>query len=87
MQRTYKPTFDLLDTPVFAQKQLTPVKAALRTYERAKAIGLAYSTLLPFYSNCQDFDQALDRTIHRRCCQLVGQILEHAPRLYGSDRR
>lgn len=56
MQRTYKPTLDLLDTPVFAQKQLTPIKAALRAYERAKAIGLAYSTFLPFCSDYNNFD-------------------------------
>jgi hypothetical protein len=58
MQRTYKPTFDLLDTSVFAQKQLIPVKAALRTYERAKAIGLAYSTFRSFHSDYNNFDQA-----------------------------
>ena len=87
MQRTYKPTFDLLRTPVFSQKQLTPVKAALRSYERAKAIGLAYSAFIPFYSDRMDFDQAIDRTVYRRCRQLVGQILEHAPGLYGSGRR
>jgi hypothetical protein len=45
MPRTHKPTLDLLNSPLFARRQLTPVESAQRSYERAKAIGLAHSTL------------------------------------------
>jgi acyl-CoA oxidase len=71
MSRTYKPTLDLLSTPLFnARQQPNPVRAAHRSYERAKAIGLAHSTLSTFSStlhrilNKPSADLSIDDVAH-----------------------
>jgi hypothetical protein len=45
MSRVYKPTLDLLDTPLFSRQELTPAKSARRSYDRPKAIGPAHGAL------------------------------------------
>jgi hypothetical protein len=38
----HQPTLDLLNTPLFSQHDLNPTKSARRSYDKAKAIGLAH---------------------------------------------
>jgi hypothetical protein len=42
MTWSYQPTLDLLNTPLFSRHELNPTTSARRSYEKAKAIGLAH---------------------------------------------